>query len=158
MLPRIPAVSSRPGLDPKATRRGELGSSTRAVNRVRCGAAMDCSGCSYRCRERIKRITTRSSPTPRLSPARTRRHGGRRIPGPPRTVWFCLSRNLSARLRRARGRHGADGKDDQQELVEDLIAITTAFSTRIVGKRGGKKVAATVRQAMATLAQEGVPG
>ena len=50
------------------------------------------------------------------------------------------------------------GKDDQQELVENLIAITTAFSARIYGKRGGKKVAATVRQAMATLAQEGISG
>ena len=85
-----PLYPLRPSLDQKATRRGELGSSTRAVNRVRCGATMDCSGCSYRCRERIKRKTTRSSPTPRLSPARTRRHGGRRIPGSPRTVWFCL--------------------------------------------------------------------
>ncbi|WP_158246354.1 recombinase family protein, partial [Sulfobacillus sp. hq2] len=27
-------------------------------------------------------------------------------------------------------------KDDQQELVEDLIAITTSFSARIYGKRG----------------------
>ena len=49
------------------------------------------------------------------------------------------------------------GKDDQQELVENLIAITTAFSARIYGKRGGKKMGATVRQAMGTLAQEGVP-
>ena len=48
-------------------------------------------------------------------------------------------------------------KGDQQELVEDLIAITTAFSARIVGKRGGKKMGSTVRQAMATLDQEGVP-
>ncbi len=48
-------------------------------------------------------------------------------------------------------------KDDQQELVEDLIAITTSFSARIYGKRGGKKMGATVRQTMATLAQEGVP-
>lgn len=48
-------------------------------------------------------------------------------------------------------------KDDQQELVEDLIAITTSFSARIYGKRGGKKMGSTVRQAMATLAQEGVP-
>ena len=46
-------------------------------------------------------------------------------------------------------------KDDSQELVEDLIAITTSFSARIYGKRGGKKVATSVRQAMATLAQEG---
>ncbi len=46
-------------------------------------------------------------------------------------------------------------KDDQQELVEDLIAITTSFSARIYGKRGGKKIGTTVRQAMATLAQEG---
>ena len=27
-------------------------------------------------------------------------------------------------------------KDDERELVEDLIAITTSFSTRIYGKRG----------------------
>ncbi len=48
-------------------------------------------------------------------------------------------------------------KDDQQELVEDLIAITTSFSARIYGERGRKKMGATVRQAMAILAQEGVP-
>ncbi len=48
-------------------------------------------------------------------------------------------------------------KDDQQELVEDLIAITTSFSARIYGKRGGKKMGSTVRQAMATLAQEEIP-
>ncbi len=47
-------------------------------------------------------------------------------------------------------------KDDPQELVEDLIALTTSFSARIYGKRGGKTVGSTVRQAMATLAQEGV--
>lgn len=29
-------------------------------------------------------------------------------------------------------------KDEQQELVEDLIAITTSFSARIYGKRGGR--------------------
>ena len=46
-------------------------------------------------------------------------------------------------------------KDDQQELVEDLIAITTSFSARIYGKRGGNKMGSTVRQAMATLAQGG---
>ena len=46
-------------------------------------------------------------------------------------------------------------KDDPQELGEDLMAITTAFSARIYGQRGGKKVATSVRQAMATLAQEG---
>ena len=46
-------------------------------------------------------------------------------------------------------------KDDQQELVDDVIAITTSFSARIYGKRGGRKIGATVRQAMATLAQEG---
>ena len=46
-------------------------------------------------------------------------------------------------------------KDDPQELGEDLMAITTAFSARIYGKRGGKKVATTVRQALAALAQEG---
>ena len=48
-------------------------------------------------------------------------------------------------------------KDDQQELVEDLIAITTSFSARMYGKRGGKKIGATVRQAIATLSQDGVP-
>ena len=48
-------------------------------------------------------------------------------------------------------------KDDQQELVEDLIAITTSFSARIYGKRGGEKMGSTVRQVMATLAQEGIP-
>ncbi len=47
-------------------------------------------------------------------------------------------------------------KDDQQELVEDLIAITTSFSARIYGNRGGKKMGFIVRQAMATLAQEEV--
>ena len=47
-------------------------------------------------------------------------------------------------------------KDDQQELVEDLIAITTSFSARIYGKRGGEKMGTTVRQAIAALAQEGV--
>ena len=46
-------------------------------------------------------------------------------------------------------------KDDQQELVDDLIAITTSCSAQIYGKRGGG-MGATVRQAMATLAQEGV--
>ncbi|WP_083773367.1 hypothetical protein [Desulfofarcimen acetoxidans] len=28
--------------------------------------------------------------------------------------------------------------DEQQELVEDLIAVTTSFSARIYGKRGGR--------------------
>ncbi|AOY76811.1 hypothetical protein CLFO_16800 [Clostridium formicaceticum] len=37
-----------------------------------------------------------------------------------------------------------DDKDENQELVEDLIAITTSFSARIYGKRGGKKVAKRV--------------
>ena len=48
-------------------------------------------------------------------------------------------------------------KDDPQELVEDLIAITTACSARIYGKRGGKEDATTVRQALASLAQKGIP-
>ena len=48
-------------------------------------------------------------------------------------------------------------KDDRQELVEDLIAMTTSFSARIYGQRGGKKIGAAVRQAIATLAQEGGP-
>ena len=46
-------------------------------------------------------------------------------------------------------------QDDQQELVEDLIAITSSFSARIYGERGGKQMATTVRQALAALAQEG---
>ncbi len=39
-------------------------------------------------------------------------------------------------------------KDEQQELVEDLIAITTSFSARIYGKRGGKKLVEVVRSAL----------
>lgn len=31
-------------------------------------------------------------------------------------------------------------KEENQELVEDLIAITTSFSARIYGKRGGRKI------------------
>lgn len=31
-------------------------------------------------------------------------------------------------------------KDEQHELVEDLITITTSFSARIYGERGGKKI------------------
>lgn len=31
-------------------------------------------------------------------------------------------------------------KEEEQELVEDLIAITTSFSARIYGKRGGKRM------------------
>ncbi len=31
-------------------------------------------------------------------------------------------------------------KGNQQELVEDLIAMTLSFSARIYGKRGGKKM------------------
>jgi predicted site-specific integrase-resolvase len=41
-------------------------------------------------------------------------------------------------------------QDDPQELVEDLMATTTSVSTRIDDKRGKKKVASTVRQAIAT--------
>lgn len=46
-------------------------------------------------------------------------------------------------------------KDDQQELVEDLLAITTSFSVRIDGKRGGKKLVATVREALNPANAEG---
>lgn len=46
-------------------------------------------------------------------------------------------------------------KEDQHELVEDLIAITTSFSARIDSQRGGRKMGSTGRQALATLAQEG---
>jgi len=45
-------------------------------------------------------------------------------------------------------------KDDEQALVEDFIAITPAFSARIDGKPGGKKMGTTVRQTMAILVQE----
>lgn len=39
--------------------------------------------------------------------------------------------------------------NEQQELVEDLIAITTSFSARIYGKRGGriaKKLKENIKQ------------
>lgn len=39
-------------------------------------------------------------------------------------------------------------KDEQQELVEDLISITTSFSARIYGKRGGRKVANDLKKIM----------
>ncbi|WP_142248008.1 resolvase [Alkalihalobacterium alkalinitrilicum] len=35
---------------------------------------------------------------------------------------------------------------EEQELVDDLIAITTSFSARIYGKRGGKKVSTQIIQ------------
>ncbi|MCU5374678.1 IS607 family transposase [Bacillus pacificus] len=35
--------------------------------------------------------------------------------------------------------------NEEQELVEDLIAITTSFSARIYGKRGGKKVSKEIQ-------------
>ncbi len=40
-------------------------------------------------------------------------------------------------------------QDDQQELVEDLLAITTAFAARIYGKRGGKKLVAALHEVIA---------
>lgn len=43
-----------------------------------------------------------------------------------------------------------EDKNAQQELVEDLIAITTSFSARIYGKRGGKKLVVTVRETATT--------
>ncbi len=46
-------------------------------------------------------------------------------------------------------------EDDQHELVEDLIAITTSFSARIDRALGDKKLAATVQQALVNLNQEG---
>ncbi len=39
-------------------------------------------------------------------------------------------------------------KDEQQELVEDLIAITTSFSARIYGKRGGKELVEFARSTL----------
>lgn len=42
----------------------------------------------------------------------------------------------------------SEEKDEQQELVEDLIAITTSFSARIYGKCGGRKVALRIEQAL----------
>ena len=47
-------------------------------------------------------------------------------------------------------------QDDPQDLVDEWIAITPAFSARINGQRGGTKLAATGRHALATGAQEGV--
>ncbi|ENQ3078243.1 IS607 family transposase [Bacillus cereus] len=38
-------------------------------------------------------------------------------------------------------------RNDEQELVEDLIAITTSFSARIYGERGGKKVSKEIENA-----------
>ena len=41
-------------------------------------------------------------------------------------------------------------KDEQQELVEDLIAITTSFSARIYGTRGGNKLVDAVQTVLQT--------
>ncbi len=41
-------------------------------------------------------------------------------------------------------------KDDPHDLVDEWIAITTAACAQIDGTRGGTKLAATGRQAMAT--------
>jgi predicted site-specific integrase-resolvase len=41
-------------------------------------------------------------------------------------------------------------KDEQQELVEDLIAITTSFSALIYGKRGGNKLVDVVQTVLQT--------
>lgn len=45
-------------------------------------------------------------------------------------------------------------KDDARELVEDLIAVATSFSSQIYGKRAGRKLGVTVRQAVDTLAKQ----
>lgn len=41
-----------------------------------------------------------------------------------------------------------DSDDIQKELVEDLIAITTSFSARIYGQRGGKKITAKIKNVL----------
>jgi putative resolvase len=45
-------------------------------------------------------------------------------------------------------------KDDEKELVEDLMAITTSFSARIYGKRGGKKAIEKIRNVIETVEKE----
>lgn len=45
-------------------------------------------------------------------------------------------------------------KDDEKELVEDLITITTSFSARIYGKRGGKKVSDNIKKVVKTAEKE----
>lgn len=45
-------------------------------------------------------------------------------------------------------------KDDEKELVEDLIAITTSFSARIYGKRGGKKAVEKIKNVIETAEKE----
>ena len=48
-------------------------------------------------------------------------------------------------------------KNEQQELVEDLIAITTSFLARIYGERGGKKWVDAVSTALQDPMKEGEP-
>ncbi|WP_138420945.1 IS607 family transposase, partial [Aquibacillus sediminis] len=38
--------------------------------------------------------------------------------------------------------------NEEQELVDDLIAITTSFSARIYGKRGGKRVSQEIEKTL----------
>ena len=45
--------------------------------------------------------------------------------------------------------------DEHQELVHDLIAITTSFSARIYGQRGGRQAGTAMRRTLAMLAREG---
>lgn len=45
-------------------------------------------------------------------------------------------------------------KNDEKELVDDLIAITTSFSARIYGKRGGKKVTDNIKKIVETTNKE----
>ena len=45
-------------------------------------------------------------------------------------------------------------QEDRQELIDDLIDVTTAYSARLYGKHLGEKLGLIVRQAMETLTQE----
>ncbi|GAB6478594.1 resolvase [Bacillus paranthracis] len=39
-------------------------------------------------------------------------------------------------------------KNEESELVEDLIAITTSFSAKIHGKRGGRKLENAIKSVL----------
>ena len=45
-------------------------------------------------------------------------------------------------------------KDDAGELVEDLIAVATSFSSQIYGKRAGREMGVMVRQAVDSFAKQ----
>lgn len=45
-------------------------------------------------------------------------------------------------------------KDDEKELVDDWMAITTSFSARIYGNRGGKKISDAINKVVITAKKE----